>query len=82
MSKCEDKAQRLGPLEMVSVSDVHGQPPIRETTQRNEKVNRMRLDEKLMSGWIFPTHTARKSCTISHREKQYENWPLMSPEVM
>lgn len=55
MSKCEDKAQRLGPLEMVSVSNVHGQPPIRETTQGNEKVNRMRLDhEKLMSGWIFP----------------------------
>lgn len=70
MSKCEDKAQRLGPLEMVSVSNFHGQPPIRETTQGNEKVNRMRLDhEKLMSGWIFPYSHSKEVLYYQSSEK-------------
>lgn len=41
MSKCEDKAQRLGPLEMVSVSNVHG----------NHLYEKLHREMKKLTGW-------------------------------
>lgn len=51
---------KTGPFKKVSVSNVHGNYLYKKPHREMKKGNRMRLDDKLMSGWIFPTRTARK----------------------